>query len=43
MDIFILARLMGHKDLTVLRGYLALVEDDLREAHGKHGVVDNML
>lgn len=43
MDIFILARLMGHKDLTVLRGYLALVEDDLREAHGKHGVVDNLL
>jgi len=42
MDIFTLARLMGHKDLTVLRSYLALLDDDLRAAHAKHGVVDNM-
>lgn len=43
MDIFSLQRLMGHSDLTVLRRYLALVEEDLADAHRKHGAVDNML
>jgi len=43
MDIFILAKLMGHADLTVLRQYLAIVKDDLQHAHGEHGVVDNLL
>lgn len=33
----------GHSDLTILRRYLALVQEDLEEAHRKHGAVDNML
>ena len=43
MNIYALQQLMGHSDLTVLRRYLALVEEDLQEAHRKHGAVDNML
>lgn len=43
MNIYVLQRLMGHADLTVLKQYLALVEDDLKDAHDKHGVVDNLL
>ena len=27
---------MGHSSLTVLQGYLALVETDLRKAHTEH-------
>lgn len=42
MDVFVLARLMGHADLTVLKQYLDLVKDDLEKAHDKHGPVDNM-
>jgi site-specific recombinase XerD len=42
MDIFILVKLMGHSDLTILRQYLALVKDDLQKSHGEHGVIDNM-
>lgn len=42
MNIYILARLMGHGDITVLKRYLAIVEDDLSGAHGQHGPVDNM-
>jgi integrase/recombinase XerD len=43
MNIYALQQIMGHSDLTVLRRYLALVEEDLQEAHRKHGAVDNML
>ena len=43
MNIYALQQIMGHSDLTVLRKYLALVEEDLQEAHRKHGAVDNML
>ncbi|MCC7354537.1 MAG: site-specific integrase, partial [Anaerolineae bacterium] len=43
MNIYALQQLMGHSDLTILRRYLALVEEDLEEAHRKHGAVDNML
>lgn len=42
MDIFVLAKLMGHADLTVLRQYLALVQDDLQKAQQRSGVVDNL-
>lgn len=35
-DIESLRRLMGHSSLTVLQGYLALVETDLRKAHTEH-------
>lgn len=43
MNIYILARLMGHADIVILRQYLALVEDDLQKAHERHGVVDHLL
>jgi integrase/recombinase XerD len=43
MNIYVLARLMGHADISVLRPYLALVEDDLEDAHAKYGAVDTFL
>jgi len=42
MNIYVLAKLMGHADITVLRHYLALVEEDLQEAHQRYGAVDGM-
>lgn len=41
-NIFVLAKLMGHADITVLKGYLDIVRDDLQSAHEKFGPVDNM-
>jgi len=35
-DIETLRRLMGHSSLSVLQGYLALVETDLKKAHTEH-------
>lgn len=43
MNIYVLQRLMGHKDITVLRQYLALVDEDARQAHESFGPVDNNL
>lgn len=43
MDIYTLARLMGHSDITVLRAYLPFVTADLQAAQEKFGVVDNLL
>lgn len=43
MNIYVLARLMGHSDITVLRQYLALVEEDLQQAHQEFGALDRML
>ena len=37
MNIYVLARLMGHADITILRQYLPLVENDLQEAHARFG------
>lgn len=42
MDIYTLAKLMGHTDISVLRAYLPLVNSDLRAAHERFGVVDNL-
>lgn len=42
MDIYTLAKLMGHTDITVLRAYLPLVNNDLRVAQERYGVVDNL-
>lgn len=42
MDVLMLQRLMGHADLSVLDRYLALVDDDLRDAHSRFGVVDHL-
>lgn len=43
MSIYHLQRLMGHEDITVLRSYLALVQDDLKDAHEQYGAVDSFL
>ncbi len=43
MSIFALQQIMGHSDLAMLRRYLALVEEDLADAHRQHGAVDTML
>ena len=43
MNIYVLARLMGHADITILRQYLPLLEGDLQEAHARFGAVDNLL
>lgn len=42
MNIYLLARLMGHTDISVLKSYLAIVEDDAQEAHSRSSPVDNM-
>ncbi len=43
MDVITLQRLLGHADLSTIERYLKQVTDDLRQAHGRHGVVDNSL
>ena len=43
VDIFSIQKLMGHSDLETLKRYLALVEDDIREAHALGSPVDGML
>jgi integrase/recombinase XerD len=43
MNIYVLARLMGHADINILRQYLPLLEGDLQEAHARFGAVDNLL
>ena len=42
MNIYVLARLMGHVDIVILKQYLDIIADDLKTAHQKYGVVDNM-
>lgn len=42
MNLFTLQRLMGHEDTTVLKHYLQILDDDLRDAHRRFGVVDNL-
>lgn len=42
MNIYVLARLMGHADISILRQYLALVESDLQDAHARYGAVDQL-
>jgi site-specific recombinase XerD len=43
MNIYLLARLMGHTDIVVLRQYLAIADEDLQAACERYGVVDNLL
>jgi len=43
MNIYALQRIMGHSDLSILRRYLALTEQDLQTAHRRFGAVDSML
>lgn len=42
IDLITLARLMGHSDLTVLRRYLHLVDDDLQRAHASSSPADHL-
>ena len=42
MDVYRLARLMGHADITVLRQYLDLVTDDVQAAHEAAAIVDRL-
>ncbi|MGB5048030.1 MAG: tyrosine-type recombinase/integrase [Caldilineaceae bacterium] len=42
MDVATLQRLLGHSSIETVNRYLALVEDDLRAASGKYGVVDSL-
>lgn len=43
MSIYHLQRLLGHEDITVLRQYLDLVDEDIAGAHAKYGAVDSLL
>lgn len=43
MNIYVLAKMMGHADIHVLKQYLDMVQDDVKGAARKHGVVDNLL
>lgn len=43
MSEHVLAKLMGHADLAVLKQYLDFTGDDLRSAHDDAGPVDNLL
>jgi len=43
VDIFSIQKLMGHSDLETLKRYLALVDDDIREAFALGSPVDGML
>ncbi len=42
MNIYVLARLMGHSDIMVLKKYLPLVEQDMRGSHEDSGPIDHM-
>lgn len=42
MNIYVLAKLMGHEDIHVLKAYLDFVADDLEAAHNQASPVDNM-
>lgn len=41
MNIYVLARIMGHVDITVLKQYLDLADEDTQTSHKKHGPADN--
>lgn len=42
MNIYAIAKLMGHANITVLKRYLTLAEADLQDAHERYGVMDNL-
>lgn len=43
MDVYTLARLMGHAGIDTLRDYVASIGDELQLAHGKVSPVDRLL
>lgn len=42
MNVYFLAKLMGHEDIAILKPYLDIVKIDLQAAHQQFGVVDNL-
>lgn len=42
MNIYVLARMMGHEGIHVLKQYLDIVQADVASSHARHGVVDNL-
>lgn len=43
MNVFQLQGLLGHSTLEMTRHYVTLIDEDLIDAHQKHGPVDNLL
>jgi len=43
MDVFQLQALMGHSSLEMTRRYVSLLDEDLIQAHKKHGPIDNLI
>ena len=43
MNIYLLARMLGHSDIHVLKQYLDIVQADVQTAAKQSGVVDNLL
>ena len=43
MSVYLLAKMLGHSDISVLRHYLDILQDDVKAAAKAHGVVDNLL
>lgn len=42
MNVYLLAKLMGHEDISILKPYLDILTTDLQAAHQQYGVVDNL-
>lgn len=42
VDLYTLARLMGHSNIDSLRHYLDLVDNDIAEAHRRYTLIDNL-
>lgn len=42
MNVYLLAKLMGHEDISILKPYLDLLEADLQHGQMIYGVVDNL-
>ncbi len=42
-NIYVLAKLMGHSDISVLRNYLDILDEDMKEAHERNSPAGNLL
>jgi site-specific recombinase XerD len=43
MNVYVLAKMLGHDGIDVLRYYLDILQDDVKAAAKSFGVVDNLL
>lgn len=43
MNVFQLQGLLGHSSLKMTRRYVAMLDEDLVDAHKKHGSIDHLL